>query len=176
MLGRDDGRLLAFFFALSELDRPHQAFFTASFERTDRFYHLFSASEDMLRHQSSASRDWSFATLLRSVPLDEEGHVDFPGSAEVWMVAKGRNVTDAQTAKLLKKVSKAVAPDVEDEVLLNLAQTRYKNRSVRHTELDNFLAVSHIDAHRTEQLSEESVLCWPSTTPILPPRILISRI
>ncbi|MGB6477223.1 MAG: hypothetical protein WBF04_24480 [Candidatus Sulfotelmatobacter sp.] len=158
LLGRDDGRLLAFFFALSELDRPHQAFFTASFERTDRFYHLFSASEDMVRHQSSASRDWSFVNLLRSVPLDEEGHVDFPGSAEVWMVAKGRNATDAQTAKLLKKVSKAVAPDVEDEVLLNLAQTRYKNRSVRHTELDNFLAVSHIDTHRTEQLSEESAL------------------
>lgn len=158
LLGRDDGRLLAFFFALSELDRPHQAFFTASFGRTDHFYQLFSASEDMLRHQSSASRDWSFANLLRSVPLDEEGHLDFPGSPEVWTVAKGRNASDAQTAKLLKKVSKAVAPDVEDEVLLNLAQTRYKNRSVRHTELDNFLAVSHIDAHRTEQLSEESAL------------------
>jgi predicted Zn-dependent protease len=158
LLEHENGRLLAFFFALSELDRPHQAFFTASLERTQHYYQLFATSEDMLRHQSSTSRDWSFADLLRSVPLDEEGHVDFPGSAEVWTVAKGRNTSDAQTAKLLKKVSKAVAPDVEDEVILHLAQTRYKDKSVRHTELDNFLAVSHIDAHRTEQLSEESAL------------------
>jgi len=158
LLGRDEGRLLGFFFALSELDRPHQAFFTASLERTQHFYQLYSTSEDMLRHQSGTSRDWSFVDLLRSVPLDEQGHVDFPGSAEVWTVAKGRNVSDAQTAKLLKKVSKAVAPDVEDEVLLHLAQTHYKDKAVRRTELDNFLAVSHIDAHRTEQLSEESAL------------------
>jgi tetratricopeptide (TPR) repeat protein len=158
LLEHENGRLLAFYFALSELDRQHQAFFTASLERTQHFYQLFATSEDMLRHQSSTSRDWSFADLLRSVPLDEQGHVDFPGSAEVWTVAKGRNTSDAQTAKLLKKVSKAVAPDVEDEVILHLAQTRYKDKSVRHTELDNFLAVSHIDAHRTEQLSEESAL------------------
>jgi tetratricopeptide (TPR) repeat protein len=154
LLEREDGRLLAFFSTLSGLDRPHQAFFTANFERTNHFYKLFAISGEM----QQAGADSSFKDLLRSVPLDDKGHVDFPGSAEVWMVAKGHDSSDTKTTKLLRKASKAVAPDVEDEVLLHLAQTRYKDKSARHTELDNFLGVAHLDAHRTEPLGEESAL------------------
>jgi|HubBroStandDraft_6_1064221.scaffolds.fasta_scaffold00051_17 Flp pilus assembly protein TadD len=158
LLEREDGRLLAFFSTLSELDRPHQVFFTANLQRTNLFYKLFATSEEMQRGPGAA-RNSPFTDLLRSVPLDEGGHVDFPGSAEVWTVAKGHDSSVTQTAKLLKKVSKAVAPDLEDEVLLHLAQTRYKDdKEAQHTELDNFLGVAHLDAHRTEPLSEESAL------------------
>ncbi|HEY4361960.1 MAG TPA: hypothetical protein VGN17_13365, partial [Bryobacteraceae bacterium] len=85
------------------------------------------------------------------VPLDPEGGVAFPGSAEVWMVAKGQ-ASIAGAAGRLKKLSKAVVPDDEDKILLRMAHTRHKNVS----ELDSFLAVARIDSHRPEKLDEAS--------------------
>ena len=155
LLERENGKLLAYFFTLSQLDRAHQAFFTANAARASRFFKLFAATQEM-QHRASAGYS-TFSEVLRSVPLDHENHVDFPGSAEVWTVAKGRSSNEAQTSKLLKKVSKA-APDVEDEVLLRLAQTHYSEKTTRHTELDNFLGVSRIDAHRMTPLDDESAL------------------
>ena len=136
LLDRDDGRLLAFFFTLSELDFPHQTFFTTSLSRTTQFYKLFTSAGLAERglftqHLDSAS---TFTEVLRSVPLDGTGHVDFPGSAEVWTVAQGHSSTE-QAARLLKRVSKTVAPEVEDVILVRLAQTRYKDKAARHTEL-----------------------------------------
>ena len=156
LLDRDGGKLLTFYFTLSQLDRPHQAFFTANSSRIERFYGLFASSKEMQRGISGATSDSTFREILRSVPLDEQGHVKFPGSAEVWTVAKGRSSNDAQTTKMVQRVSKTVAPGVEDEVLLLLAGTQYSERGARLTELDNFLAVSRIDAHRTEPMDEES--------------------
>jgi hypothetical protein len=60
--------------------------------------------------------------------------------------------------KMLKKLKRAVAPDVEDEILLRLANTRYKQRGAVRTELDNFLAVVRVDEHRPEPLDENSAL------------------
>ena len=155
LLERENGKLLAYFFTLSQLDRAHQAFFTANTARASRFLKLFATTQEMQRRISSGYS--TFSEVLRSVPLDHENHVDFPGSAEVWTVAKGRSSNEAQTAKLLKKVSRA-APDVEDEVLLRLAETHYREKAAQHTELDNFLAVSRIDAHRMTPLDDESAL------------------
>ena len=157
LLDRDDGKLIAFFFTLSELDIPHQAFFTANFSRTTQFYKLFTSAGLAQRGLFTQHLDSNFTEVLRSVPLDTIGHVDFPGSAEVWTVAEGHSSTE-QATKLLKRVSKAVAPEVEDVILLRLAQTRYKDKAARHTELDNFLAVSRINAHRSKPLDEESAL------------------
>src|SRR6267154_274082 len=61
-------------------------------------------------------------------------------------------------AIMIRKVSNAAAPDVEDELLLHLAQTRYKDNASRHTELENFLAVARIDLHRAKPLDEPSAL------------------
>jgi len=74
------------------------------------------------------------------------------------MVAKGHSSGGTQVAKMMRKVSKAVAPEVEDELLLHLAQTRYKDSALRHSELENFLAVVRIDAHRARPLDEASAL------------------
>ena len=92
------------------------------------------------------------------MPLDEEGHVSFPGSPEVWSVANGRSSSQGQTAHLMKKVHQAVAPGLEDALLVRLGSIRYKENQQRLTELDNFLAVSWIDGHRSEPMDEESVL------------------
>ncbi len=154
LLDKDNGTLLAFFFMLSQLDRAHQIFFTATASRTSQFYKLFAAMPGAQRHSLMSYS--AFTDFLRSVPLDHDNHVAFPGSPEVWTVAKGRSSTEIQTAKLLKKVSKVAPPDVEDDVLLRLAHVHYGKADARHTELDNFLAVARVDAHRTVPLDEES--------------------
>lgn len=155
LLDRDAGRLLSFFFALSQLDQAHQRFFTLTVSRASKFYQLFSESPEGHK-TSSVVRDSSFTDFLRDIPLDGEGHVDFPGSAEVWMVAEGSSSSDKKTAKMLEKVSRAVAPDQEDDVLVRLARTRNKAEGL--SEIDNFLAVSHIDLHRSEPLDDEAAL------------------
>jgi len=158
LLRQSEGRLLAFFFTLSQLDRPHQAFFTSTSSRTSQFYKFFSETEEMRRGASSMIGNSAFMEFLRSIPLDADGHVDFPGAAEVWMVAKGRSTSTTQTAKMLNKMAKVVAPELEDEILLRLVQTHYKGRFTRQTELANFLAVARINAHRAKPLDEQSAL------------------
>jgi Flp pilus assembly protein TadD len=155
---KDDGKLLAYFSAVSQLDFAHQRFFMRSAKRAEAFYKLFADSDEMRNGPGKQSRKGSFAEFLRSVPLNDDGTVDFPGGAEVWMVAKGDSKSAGQAQKMLRKVKKTVAPEVEDEILLHIASTRYMVRAERMTELDNFLAVAHIDAHRTEPLDQESAL------------------
>lgn len=152
LLDRDDGKLLAFFFALSEVDRQHQAFFTADLSRTTKFYRFFAESEETRRGVSKVVLDSAFTRLLRSVPLDANGHVNFPGSAEAWTEARGRS------SGSMRAGSKTAAPEAEDEILLHLAQTHYKEDVIRHSELENFLAVARIDAHRVQPLDEPSAL------------------
>jgi tetratricopeptide (TPR) repeat protein len=159
LLDRDDGKLLAFFFALSGLDVPHQAFFEANVSRTREFYKLFTNSPEVHHLSSLAIHESPLSGFLRSVPLDSEGHLDFPGSPTVWTLAAGRSSSEKHIEKLVEKASKAAPPQVEDYVLVRLAQTRYHDKgSVRHTELENFLAVSRIDAHRPQPMDERSAL------------------
>jgi predicted Zn-dependent protease len=158
LLDQDNGKLLAFFFDLSQLDREHQTFFTANEERTQKFYRFFAGSEDVHHGVSIVVTDTAFSKFLRSVPLDGHGHVDFPGSAEVWTVAKGRAADNGRVEKMMKQVSSAVPPEVEDTLLLRLAETHYKENLYRHTELENFLAVARVDAHHAQPLDEHSAL------------------
>lgn len=158
LITRNDGRLLVYFSILAQLDRAHQSFFTANERRTSQFYDLLTSTPQMKVRPFGQFRESGLQRMLRSVPLDENGHIDFPGSPEVWTVAKGRSSAEAGTAKLLKKVRKAAAPDLEDSVLARMAGTQYKENNVRISELDNFLAVSSVDAHRMEPMDEESAL------------------
>jgi len=73
------------------------------------------------------------------------------------MVAKGQAGTSA-LASHLKKMHRVAAPDEEDEILLRLARTHYKSSQTNYSELDNFVAVTRIDAHRTEPLDDASAL------------------
>jgi tetratricopeptide (TPR) repeat protein len=158
LLKHDDGKLLVYFAILAQLDRPHQSFFTATEGRAKQFYELLTSTRQMHTRPYAAFQDAGFQRMLRSVPLDEEGHIEFPGSPEVWTVAKGRSSDEGHTAHLMKKVRKAATPEVEDAVLVRLAGTQYKENNAKVSELDNFLAVSSIDAHRKEPMDEESAL------------------
>src|SRR5258708_35292133 len=73
LLEHEGGKLLAYYFTLSQLDRPHQAFFTAHSSRTEQFYKLFASSKEMERGITGVVRDSTFREILRSVPLDKDG-------------------------------------------------------------------------------------------------------
>jgi Flp pilus assembly protein TadD len=158
LLSKDEGKLLAYYSALGELDIGHQRFFTRTPDRTARFYDLFKESPEIQRSTARHLKSGSFVEFLSEVPLDGDGNVDFPGSPEVWMVAKGQSRSSEHTTKMMKKLKRAVAPDLEDEILLRLARTRYKDSNLSRSELDNFVAVVRIDEHRSNPLDESSAL------------------
>ncbi|MCX6597867.1 MAG: hypothetical protein NTV70_16025 [Acidobacteria bacterium] len=154
LFDKDDGRVLSYFAALSQLDRAHQEFFTKTPQRVSRFYDLFSNMPELRARVGRLSADSPFLDFMRNVPLNSDGKVDFPGSPEVWMVAKGQS----SAAKLTKKLNRTAAPDVEDEILIRLSGTKYKTGAARRSELDNFIAVSNIDRFRQEPMDESTAL------------------
>jgi tetratricopeptide (TPR) repeat protein len=158
LLEKDDGKLLAFFAMLGQVDMNHQRFFTQSLVRTTRFYELFRDSGEMAAGAVRQSRNFSFTSFLREVPIDSELRVLFPGSPEVWTLAKGNSSSASKTAKMVKKLSRVTAPEQEDEILVRLARTRYKMAQENQSELDHFVAVVRIDQHRPSPLDEASAL------------------
>jgi len=158
LLAKDNGKLFAYYAALSELDMRHQRFFTRTSARTGKFYELFKDAPESRSNSTRRQNSGSFIEFLSEVPLDADGNVDFPGSAEVWIVAKGQSRSTSDMTKMIKKLKRAVAPEVEDEILLRLARTRYTETVYQHNELDNFLAVIRIDQHRSDLLNEASAL------------------
>ena len=156
LLDQKSPSLLAYYYALSNLDQRHQAFFTANFERTKRFDALSTTLPESQTLTGGAVADTSFSKLLRSVPIDDEGNVAFPGSPDLWRFAKGNSFDEKDVAGAREKTSRAAPPEVEDEILLRLLATHYKSHSVTSRELDVFLAVAGIDAHRAKPLDKES--------------------
>jgi hypothetical protein len=159
LLNKDEGRLIAFFYSLSQLDFQHQLFFTTSPERLKRFYDLFRGSAEMRRGgKYRIGGSGAFVEFLREIPLNDDLSVDFPGSAEVWMVAKGANASASSVAKMTRKMKRSVAPDSEDEILVRLATSEYNAQAGADSELANFIATVHIDAQRNEPLSPQAAL------------------
>lgn len=158
LLNKDDGKLLAFYFNIAQLDTQHQAFFTQSPGRTRQYYEMFKNSPDLQFGPNRLQRTAPFAEFIRGVPLDAGSRVRFPGSPGVWMVAKGASEDVAGTATLLRKVAKTAAPEREDEILIRLMGIGYGASQQPQSELDNFLAVTSVDSHRKEPLDERSAL------------------
>ena len=157
LLVRDNGRQLAFFSNLTQLDPLRQTFFTRTPERLAAYYGLFKDSPEMKQGAPKRSRDASFLEFLREIPVGKDGSVLFPGSPEVWTVAKGTSNLE-KTQKLIRKVDKAVAPATEDEILIRMARRRYEVGALRVSQMDNFLAVARIDGRRASPLTEAEAL------------------
>lgn len=158
LLDKDDGKLIAYFYSLAQLDFEHQRFFTRSPERLKRFYDLFRDSMEMRQGAEHRISSGVFVDFLREVPLDDDLTVDFPGSPEVWMVAKGTNTSTSTVTKMSRKMKRSATPDDEDAILVRLATSEYKSREGEKSELANFIATVRIDAQRTEPLSPEAAL------------------
>lgn len=161
LLTRDDGRLIAFFDALAHLDLAHQRFFMRSPDRAKRFYQLFRSSPEMRRGTQRLLLS-ALLDFFREVPLNDSGRVAFPGSPEVWMIAKGGSKSAAKVAQELKRTT---APASDDAILIRLATTENKTGFLTEPELANFIAVSRINRRRSESLSPEAALLLAQSYP-----------
>src|SRR5262249_17656672 len=59
---------------------------------------------------------------------------------------------------LMRNVKHYASSEVEDQILLRLASTTYKQTALTYSELDNFLGVVRVEAHRSDRLDESSAL------------------
>jgi len=146
LLAKDNGRMAAFFFSLSQLDAEHQRFFTRSLARAEKFYRLFTAMPEREVGAEQMLVDSSFIEFFREIPLAGDGSVRFPGGPRAWAQAAASGN------------SPAAAPDEEEDILLGLARARYKSGQEVYAQHQNFLAVTRLNAHRRQPLDEASAL------------------
>jgi hypothetical protein len=158
LLEKDNGKALVFFHLLAQLRPVHQRYFTQSAPRLKQFYELFRDSPDVQYGIPSRWRIAPFVDFLAATPLDAEGHVKLPGSPGVWMLAKGQSTSADQTPRLLGRLSEANLAGADEQVLLRLAGTRYTVDLRPALELENYMAVVQLDAHRRQPLDERSAL------------------
>lgn len=88
LLDRDSGSLAAFCTALAHADQSHQRYFTATPARAERFYAWYRDSEEA-RWSLLVDRPRWRTELLGQLPLDDAGHVRFPGGRDAWTTAPG---------------------------------------------------------------------------------------
>jgi tetratricopeptide (TPR) repeat protein len=158
LLDKDDGKLLRYYFLLSQLDMRRQRFFTASQARTAAFYEVFRDSAQVERRIGRTFGAASIEDLYREIPIDGEGRLEFPGSPEVWMLAKGKSGSVETTERRLKKLSRVTTPELEDEILLRLFKNSYRQTGATYSEWQNLLAVVRVDRVRPSPLDENSAL------------------
>jgi hypothetical protein len=158
LLDKDDGKLLRFYFLLSQLDVRRQRFFTASQARTAAFYEVYRDSGQVEHKIGRTFGTASIEDLFREIPIDSEGRFEFPGGPEVWMLAKGKSGSVETTERRLKKLSRVTTPELEDEILLRLFKNSYRQAGVKYEEWQNLLAVVRVDQARGDPLDEGSAL------------------
>jgi len=166
LLSRDDGKALAFFHLLTNLPPLQQRFFTKSKNRLDRFYQAFpfTEKEDLKRH-AVVRRDVHFRDLAHELPLDDRGNIRFPGSVRLWLGVKGEADVARQLPGRLHDVSRKVVPEIEDEVLLRMLDTRCDVDGAQFNQIEIFLALVRLESHRREPLDEPSALLLADNYP-----------
>lgn len=82
LLARDQGRLAAFYGAVSSLDQAHAGFFTSSTTRLQSVYSAYPGSRDKAAQPAAV---WQPGDLAR-VPLQSDGQVRWPGGPGAWEV------------------------------------------------------------------------------------------
>ena len=154
LLRKEEGRLLGYFSALGQLDEARQRFFTQSASRTKQFFALYKSSPEFKAGGRTKVRESPFLELLRELPLDADGRVVFPGSAEVWMVARGQ----ADASRLARKLPRKVVPDVEDDILIRVAKTKFQTPTGQRSQVDKFLAAARLDQLRSQPMDAVTAL------------------
>ena len=83
LIEKDRGNLAAFYYAVSRADAAHQRFFTRTGERAERFYNWYQHSGELYLGLERLVGTWRPA-FFQNLPLDESGHVRFPGGKRAW--------------------------------------------------------------------------------------------
>jgi Ca-activated chloride channel homolog len=88
LLTKDQGRLVAFFSAVSHGDAAHQRFFTRNPITAESFYKWYRASDEPRKGVDPMRPSWREA-IFQDLPLDDAGRVRFPGGKAAWSIASG---------------------------------------------------------------------------------------
>ena len=83
LLQKDHGSLVAFYHALARADAAHQRFFTETVSRMEKFYAWYRDSGEVFQGMDRRPGSWR-AAFFQNLPLDEAGHVRFPGGVRAW--------------------------------------------------------------------------------------------
>jgi VWFA-related protein len=83
LLDKDRGDLLSFYGLLSRAEAAHQRFFSETPARMERFYAWYRDSGDVRLGKIRTTGAWH-ASFFHDVPLDDAGHVHFPGGRRAW--------------------------------------------------------------------------------------------
>jgi hypothetical protein len=158
LLQSNEFRALAFFSAVSELDRAHQEFVLSSAARAEQLYKLFGSGDSTEAVHLGMVRNSTLAEFLRSVPLDDQGHILFPGSTRIWTLADSKESSVRKApGQIFDPVSAERTTTIEDEsaLIARMAEVHPGNDKQRSL-LDDFLAVARVDEHRSKPLDPES--------------------
>ncbi len=155
LISRDQGKLLAYYYALAVLPAANQRFFTRAVPRLSAFYRVFPfADERALEKGIFVRREDQFVRLARELPLNAEGTVEFPGGARVWRVSRGGSENFADVEDLIRQAGR-VSPLSEDEILLEMLNRTYDGGRFRtFIQIENFLAVVRVNRHRHQPMDE----------------------
>jgi len=130
LLDADKGRLFSFFSTLSRVSAERQRFATRSAARARRLYELWP--------RAGAASESSVAEFLRSVPLEADGRIRFPGGHAAWIPEEA------------KRINGALKPEQEDDLVAALTKADSQGAS-RRLGLAAFPLVARLEARRMER-------------------------
>jgi hypothetical protein len=166
LLRRDGGKLFAYYHAIATLPQQNQRFFTSTTPRLSSFYQVFPFEDEVaIDHDAFVRRDDAFVRLARDLRFDEDGSIHFPGSGRIWMIASGSSANADALQALYSRIDRSKPPDTEDEILLMMLGRKYDQGVQKVSQIENFLAVAHIESHRSEPLDERTALALSQIYP-----------
>ncbi len=158
LFSQDNGKPLAFYHTLINLPEENQRFFTSSPGRLAKFYAAFPFTGSEEAKRRIVNHRNPFRNLVRELPLDRAGRIRFPGSARVWTVSHGWSGRPDEIPKSVGLSTPDVSPEAEDEILLRLPLQEYQFGMKKHSMVENFLAVVHLERHWDRPMAEEAAL------------------
>ena len=158
LFSQDLGKPMAFYHTLINLPEENQRFLTRSPGRLAKFYAAFPFTGSEEAKRRIVNHRVPFRSMVRELPLDAEGRVRFPGSARVWTVSHKWSGSPEDIQNSAGLAAPVVAPDAEDEILLQLSLDEYQFGMKKYSRVENFLAVVHLERHWTHPMAEESAL------------------
>jgi hypothetical protein len=149
LLQKDEGKLLAYYHLVARLRVPNQRFLTRNATRLQTFLMAFPFAErQALKVHRFVRQDVQFEDLLRQLPLDAQGNIDFPGGPDVWRFS-------AKGPRPMRSSRQRASAAEEDEILLNLLTARHNRNTHESSKLQAFLEVVRLQRHRQQAMDKQ---------------------
>ena len=123
LIEKQQGRLAAFYLALSRGDEAHQRFFTRTSQRAERFLAWYREGEEF-RHGQARQVDGWRTEFFRNLPLDKSGNVRFPGGKRVWSASDEPDDEVLLTSKAIEALAPLAVLEERRKARLDEASAR----------------------------------------------------